>query len=279
MSIARKLFELDQSQPKRIMVVGDGMTDVYVHGRTEACQEGCTKFMEQTRVIVSGGAQNAARSLSYWNSKVQCFSAIDWGAPIKTRFMDGDSIVFRHDEDRSGFDLEMVRKEALLAIETWRPDAVLLSDYDKCTLTTEFIRTIVDRCAAQGTPIVADAKRHPAIYAGSVLKCNESYYLRYADHFQLDTPLVVTHGQCNPIMFDHKTPWGIGRTFPPVQCVNHVGAGDCFAAHLTLALAHRLSLKEAAGIAHSAGRVYVQRRHNAPPGPEDVVKDWESGTA
>jgi sugar/nucleoside kinase (ribokinase family) len=60
--------------------------------------------------------------------------------------------------------------------------------------------------------------------------------------------------------------------------VNHVGAGDCFAAHLTLALAYGFSLKEAAGLAHSAGRVYVQSFHNHPPFPTDIAADMSTVT-
>lgn len=58
-----------------------------------------------------------------------------------------------------------------------------------------------------------------------------------------------------------------------VNCVSHVGAGDCFAAHLVLALAHGFSLEDAAAIAHSAGRVYVQHEHNRPPMPEEIAED------
>jgi D-beta-D-heptose 7-phosphate kinase/D-beta-D-heptose 1-phosphate adenosyltransferase len=56
---------------------------------------------------------------------------------------------------------------------------------------------------------------------------------------------------------------------------SHVGAGDCFAAHLVLALAHGLSLEEAAMIAHSAGRIYVQHPHGRPPWPHEIKKDLD----
>jgi len=58
-----------------------------------------------------------------------------------------------------------------------------------------------------------------------------------------------------------------------VECKSHVGAGDCFAAHLTLALAHGIPLEQAAAIAHSAGRVYVQHLHGRPPYPIEIRKD------
>lgn len=64
--------------------------------------------------------------------------------------------------------------------------------------------------------------------------------------------------------------------FTPVKIVSHVGAGDCFAAHLALALAYGFSLKEAAVLAHSAGRVYVQSLHNIPPHPAEILADMST---
>ena len=58
-----------------------------------------------------------------------------------------------------------------------------------------------------------------------------------------------------------------------VRVVSHVGAGDCFGAHIVLALAHGFSLREAAALAHSAGRVYVQFPHNRAPRPEEIAAD------
>jgi D-beta-D-heptose 7-phosphate kinase/D-beta-D-heptose 1-phosphate adenosyltransferase len=59
----------------------------------------------------------------------------------------------------------------------------------------------------------------------------------------------------------------------PVHCVNHVGAGDCFASIMTLSLAHGLSLEDSAFIAYSAGRIYVQHRQGRPPWPHEIRKD------
>ena len=65
------------------------------------------------------------------------------------------------------------------------------------------------------------------------------------------------------------------KELPKVNCINHVGAGDCFGAHLVLALMYGFSLEDAATIAHSAGRVYVQHLHNRPPLPEEIEEDLE----
>ncbi len=159
-------------------------------------------------------------------------------------------------------------------------DAVLLSDYDKGFLTPEFIRKIIDSCNQRNIPCIADVKREPELYGGAVIKCNEEYQRKYNKSLSClvhdsDMPynLVVTAGQLTPIIwYEGELQKGF-KTLPPVQCVNHVGAGDCFAVHLTLALSHGFSLKESAEIAYSAGRVYVQHRHNKPPCLDEIRAD------
>lgn len=268
-----RLIEEDRSSRKRILVVGDAMTDVYLHGRLEECQEGCPKFViDPARTVkVPGGAANAARSLQYWNAGVVLATGRPHACPVKTRFMAGGECVFRHDDDRKDPEVDDARALALNVLRNNPPAAVLLSDYDKGLLEPDFIRTITDLCASHGIPCVADAKREPGLYRGALLKCNAAYALEYQNYLQnTEAAAVVTRGAVSPVIW--CGPWLEELPdLPPVECVNHVGAGDCFAAHLALALAHGFSLAEAAEIAHAAGRAYVQAPHNAPPTPAAVA--------
>lgn len=279
-----RLIRMDAAMPRLILVVGDAMTDVYVSGRMEDnCQEGCPKFVEEGRVTVPGGSTNATRSLENWNTKAVHYS-VHGSGPRKTRFMVGSICAFRYDDDVVGYDQSVVRKATLDILLRDRncPSAVLLSDYDKGTLTPEFIVAVVDQCRALRIPCVVDCKRAPETYTGCILKCNSDYQHRYNNelselifnNFSCESQrLVVTGGEMNPIIWDGAGPLGLGYSLPPVPCANHVGSGDCFAAHLALALAHGFTLRDAAAVAHSAGRVYVQRAHNQPPRPEDVAAD------
>lgn len=248
------------------------MVDRWVHGRLEpTCQEGCPKFVQEAAVDVPGGAANAERCLSRWEVETT-LCCHWWEVPcLKTRFVDPDDrIVFRHDLEGRGrggnYDSERVR-----ALE-WAGCAsgVLLSDYDKGFLTPEFIRQVADLCRRRGVPCVADCKRAPSTYAGCILKGNEEYWRTRSSLKNLESGAVITGGSHSPwVTSEYSEDSGL----PPVKCVNHVGAGDCFAAHLTLALACGFCLKDAAAVAHSAGRVYVQHRHNRPPSPGEVVAD------
>lgn len=260
---------------RSILFVGDSMTDVYVHGRVESCQEGCTKFIEETRCTVPGGAANAARSVENWRAgRVEKFIANADIIPRKIRFMVGNEFVFRHDDDRCDYDFDVVRRSTMSTFEMWRYDAVLISDYDKGLLAPGFMHAVIDTCRDRGIPCVADVKREPGLYRGAIIKGNTEWFNRHAEGARtLDSQAVGTHGRHNPIVWDRGSIWRDPTPLPVVPCINHVGAGDCFAAHLALALACGFSLKDAAAIAHSAGRVYVQHPHNRPPTPEEIRAD------
>ncbi len=204
--------------------------------------------------------------------------------PLKRRFIDDSTgrIVWRHDIELSnyGWNAERIasaRELTVKAVRTMKFDGVLLCDYDKGFLDRDTIAAIIAECERQEIPCVADPKRKPGIFAGAILKMNEDYHQRYGDaSTNWFHAVVVTHGGKRPPGgFDTR----IQRDFKvlsnnaPVPCINHVGAGDCFGAHLLLALAYGSSLPEAASVAHAAGRVYVQHAHNRPPWKHEIFKD------
>lgn len=266
MNLAKRLLEEVGKVRKHILVIGDSMTDVWVHGTLDECQEGCVKFVEEGRTYCEGGAANATNCLVSWPIVAHLFGRAPKDRPIKTRFVSRSGrVVFRHDDEsvlQNDRKHHSFNKDVMEAIG-WS-SAVLLSDYDKGLLTPELIREVVGACRERGIPCVADCKRAPEVYKGAILKGNFLYSMHHAD--PLD---IVTYGKNNPYVREEVH----GPDMPYVKCVNHVGAGDCFAAHLTLALAYGFSLKDAAAIAHSAGRVYVQHPHNRPPLPEEIVAD------
>lgn len=276
MNLAQHLIEADRHNPRRILVIGDRMNDVYIHGRLEdTCQEGCPKFIEESRMLVPGGAANAARSLINWQTKVALFCT-PCGF-LRQRYMVGDKCVWRHDDNEIKCGLEAVRKEAIHALVQGKWHAVLLSDYNMGILTSVFIGVVAAICKDAGIPCIADCKQAPEVYQGCILKGNMNWLnQRGVVGYRADS-VVITDGPRGPTVGIKGDVTHIPDGLP-VSCTNHVGAGDCFAAHLTLALAYGFSLKDAAAIAHSAGRVYVQHQHNHPPTPSEVAGDMAQAT-
>lgn len=276
MNLAKRLLASCMEKRKKVIVIGDSMHDEYIDGRLQIGQEDCMKFIELNRIIVDGGSENAANSINHWpNVGVYRISGPSGFDSVKTRFMVNGKCVFRHDLDSDASE-ELQDDERELAIAYLADadfDAILISDYDKGFMTPNFIWTVIDIAVAKGVPVVADAKREPGIYKGAVLKCNIQY-AKLFDVNPLDTPsYVITHGNMTPTVRENGMIVWRHPSRESKSCVNHVGAGDCFAAHLTLALSHGFSLEDAAELAHSSGRVYVQHPHNRAPWPHEISRD------
>lgn len=272
--VARLTSRLRESR-RVVLIIGDTMVDRWVTGRQLPSQDGCPKFVKETVRDTPGGAANAANCLSKWPTRVNlCGLAGDGHLPVKTRCVEAGRIVYRvdddHEEHRDNHEMfNWVRGYALELVP--RAGAVLLSDYDKGLLTPELIAQMVAICRDNSIPCVADAKRGPEVYKGCIIKSNQAWYEenRASCWPNVSGGIVTTYGGDTPTVNQCV----LDGNLPPVNCVNHVGAGDCFAAHLVLALAHGFSLKEAAALAHSAGRVYVQHPYNRPPTPEEIAGD------
>lgn len=262
-AVIDKLIKMDRESRKKILVVGDAMTDVYLYGDLSIGQEGCPKFVAKNSADCFGGAANSYNCLSRWNCHAELLNSMHGN--FKTRFVVNGKTIFRHDDEKCIITFTRSDMERIIC---YHPDAILISDYDKGFLTDKNIAEIIEYANGREIPIVADAKRQPSVYNGAILKCNSDYAIEYQSCFVKDW--VVTFGSRFP---QTNRTLNSFRQLPSISCVNHVGAGDCFAAHLTLALAHGFSLDDAAIMAHSAGRVYVQHPHNRPPFPHEIRKD------
>ena len=272
MSLVTRLTDSIKMKRKRIVVIGDAMIDRWVDGYTGPCQDDCAKFVVQSYMETPGGAMNAERSLSNWCG----VDTITYGQgkgrrPVKSRYIENGMIRFRVDDETMDRALLVEREAGLEMVK--HAGAVLISDYNKAFLTPDYIAKIIALCNMHGIPCVCDCIREPSIYRGAILKGNQNYLNKYSSRIQFTDNVIITYGARNPIAWDGGATNGLGRDLQPVKCINHVGAGDCFAAHMTLALAYGFSLTEAATIAHSAGRVYVQYPLNRPPEPDEIDSD------
>jgi len=295
-----KLAASDTATPKRIFVCGDTMVDRWIFGDVGECQDGCPCFRQTRHIKLPGGAGNAARQLWAWRSEVflvapwpfsvlnlpgQVNSSLSFGPefnirsmPEKVRYVAGDGqIVWRHDSAVESYctderSLAACRLMLLATLRDGKFDAVLISDYDKGFLDAAAIRDVIRVCCSLRIPVVADAKREPELFAGAVLKVNADYANRCGpDRLRSRKQTVITHGAAAPIVIDDGYALADYGSYPSLNGpIQHVGAGDCFGAHLAIGLAHGLPLREAAAIAHAAGRVYVSRPLAQPPTLDEI---------
>jgi bifunctional ADP-heptose synthase (sugar kinase/adenylyltransferase) len=189
-----RLIESDRKHPKRILVAGDVISDIWVHGTLHGCQDHCPKFVETSRVTTLGGAAGAARQLENWQSHVSLNGGIilpDMRCSTKTRYVEDGTgkIVFRHDEE-SG---HVGQYPLILAGCRERVLNRLRDD--------EFIRQVIDHCNKAGVPVVADAKREPKIYEGAIIKCNDAYAEKFSKELEnFSGTVIVTRGAEPPLL-------------------------------------------------------------------------------
>ncbi len=292
-----ELIARDRATMKRILVIGDAMLDAWSIGDLAVGQENCPKFTEREMVVTPGGAANAARQLCNWNAHAKLCSPISdihladvntsfcWlgrSMPVKRRFLVDGKVIFRLDESDELTDVEDCRQLAIASVRNFDFDAVLISDYDKGFLDVATIREIRDVCHSK-IPLVIDVKRRWQDYLCTdygydlwpIIKCNGDWWKQNYHGIEetgLQNTFVHTLGPDSPDVYQGKKDWQ-DPNLARVSCVNHVGAGDCFSAHLTLALAHGFTVPEAVRMAHSAGRVFVQHPYARPPWPHEVRRD------
>lgn len=305
-----EIIALLQGTPKKIAVVGDTMHDAWLEGTTSGCQDGCLKLAVDRTTYTPGGAAGAVRQLANWPVVAHlvapwcpapvvsasegfaevnddyAFRSMIGGMPRKCRLVEGDRILFRYDHEVTaepyGYTREHMghsRELAISAVRSMRPDAVLLSGYAKGFLDYWLLREVIHICRDElKIPLVADTKFNPTAANSAVLKCNAEYAQKHGVLSHVG-PSVITQGPGFPAIIGAERPGAecpaAGAPGRPVHCVNPVGAGDCFAAHLALALAHGVAISEAVQFAHAAGRVYVQHPRGRPPYPHEVHRDLD----
>jgi D-beta-D-heptose 7-phosphate kinase/D-beta-D-heptose 1-phosphate adenosyltransferase len=255
----------------------------------------------EPKELLPGGAANVAYQFHNWNVECQLYAMARYqditvfqdngieniycsgpkAAPRKKRFqsnhglirgeVEGKDVIYEDIDFKYIFEqLEKNLKEGL--------DVVILSDYGK-GFFQHFRRTqdIITLCHTYGVKTIVDPKNEPVEkWVGcDVFKPNSIEAERFTDvaepRFQcqklaekLDsTGIVVTYGGDGVYGIENAEPFRY-RPNLDVEVASVVGAGDCFASHFALAIAHGFSLPEATEIAYKAGAVYVQRNHNKP---------------
>lgn len=220
--------------------------------------------------------------------------------PRKRRFHADGQLLLRQDVEQRGYGEStlVALKQSLL--ERCRAaltgaDMAVVSDYDKGLLDGPMIRAVLQAGADAGVPTVVDPhpNRHPHDYAGcTIFKPNELYVRQRGGPFEFPgnlywfkktlsptRQLVYTRGAVPPRGFEggreDAEDFTCRSRYDPVPVRSVTGSGDCFAAHLALAMAHQLSFRDSCEVAYSAGRAYVRGRHNRPVLPYEVAADLD----
>lgn len=204
--------------------------------------------------------------------------------PRKRRFYSGDFPTYRWDIEKEGYGLENLDKKCLELYgkshehaQTF--NALIFSDYGKGVfnkyndlLIPEIPISVVDPKSGD-----LDRWRGCTVFKPNyqeALNLSGQNTLYDAGNYLLDKlkceAVIITQGGTGITIFDHYSPAFGGGIYevrpttklPPAESV--IGAGDCFTAFLTMALARGMGIKKSAEVAWEAGTLYVRNRYNKP---------------
>lgn len=253
-------------EPVRILVIGDLIKDVDIHGtcnRLAAESPCCPVFAETRREERPGGAGAVAVMCLGLDAAVHSITGPK--VSVKTRFFVEGQQMWRQDSDA----LPLTAPEvAALADEVhaqfeqfW--NIVLIADYGKGVCTYPVVREAIDRAARAGIPCLVDPAHGVdwrTYRKATCIKCNHFEYSKGSTNWSKHVEhCVVTHG-------DHGL-YHFGNDYPDAHypsrhsnMVDVTGAGDMVLASLGVCLARGLGWPLACRFAAIAAGLKVERR-------------------
>lgn len=246
-----------------------------------------------TNVTLFGIADQAAAKCLKDNGIKFIFEEADSFVPRKKRFYtDNFSAVCRWDIEDDIEDsptLLLLRKRLFQKIERYieqeDPSVVILSDYGKGLFDHNLAKEIITLCNYFDIPTIVDPKSGNIDKWSdcTIFKPNHKEALNFAKLFSNDciekitdklncTATVVTHGEKGVYVYEKSRPSYHYTLCQKIDLRSEIGAGDCFAAIFALAYACKFNIQQCSMIAHNAGSVYVQHKHNKSISPFDLEK-------
>lgn len=288
------LAKIERSR-KRIVVIGDYLHDIYLEGRlVRTVREERAPVFETLRTWeVPGGAANIAEQLVPWNVEVH------------TTLVGGTHRVQRFLADGRLFMVESLDGEHRPACKSFEEyfdvckfngyaDAIVVADYGKGAITPRLAAEIVEVAKWNDIPLIVspspapDEDRDRRWDGATVVKMNRRQWevrgeeaRRWIEDHNVNalvvtqgglSPAITSRNQCDDAEFQPNRP-----CLRPV--IDTAGAGEHFAAVLTVGVVHGLAVTEAAEFAHEASKLRVAHRRPRPILPAEVCGEFELSLA
>jgi rfaE bifunctional protein kinase chain/domain len=311
---------------RRVLVLGDVMLDAFIWGRVARISpEAPVPVVEVTgQSFHLGGAGNVAANVRSLGGHAVLAGTIgrdhagrhieevlaeqgieprlvftDVGRPttVKTRIVAHGQQVVRTDREDAGDIAESAERALLEALRAELPEAaaLVISDYQKGTLTASLLRRTLARARHRRVPVLVDPKlRHFRLYRGATvvtpnqLEAEQATGLRLSDDGERREAgrrilallacraVVVTRGEHGLSLFERgRAPVEVPTAAREVFDVT--GAGDSVIATMALALAAGATLREAAILANCAAGVVVGKVGTAQVTPSELLAAVQAG--
>ena len=268
------------SKMKEVLVAGDLMEDVFLHGSCERMNpEGPFPLVSlENKEVKYGGAGNVWANLKSLNVPTFFIHANEKQLTRKTRIVVGNATICRFDEDV--YSKNYLTKEELSSLDLENFEYVILSDYNKGYLRSA--KEVIEKLNSAGCKVIVDPKQEFSIYRGAwCIKPNEKEFEKYfgkvtkenIKKFALKNEhklVIVTTGSRGVVYYYE------GEYVELNAFTNHVadvtGAGDCFIAALVYALMKKFPVNEAIEIANRGAGISVQHSGTYTLTQSDLVR-------
>jgi bifunctional ADP-heptose synthase (sugar kinase/adenylyltransferase) len=239
--------------PFRILLIGDDCLDVYQFGTVDRIspEAPVPVFKYSSKEERAGMARNVKLNLEALGCEVTYLCG---ETSVKTRLIDSKSKqhIVRIDNDVKSNPIEFA--SAIPAIY----DAVVISDYNKGTVSYELIEELV----ALSIPVFIDTKKTDLErFQGAWVKINELEYSRLTSEC---AGLIVTLGSKGARLWDEVHP------SKQVEVSDVCGCGDTFLAALTTQYLYTNDIKKAIMFANVAAGLTVQHLGNYAPSYDEI---------
>ncbi len=301
-----------------ILVIGDVMLDRYLFGHSERISPEApipvvSVGREEFRL---GGAANVANNLAAIGCKVQLVSVVgrdtdgdtlrrqscqvgidvrglvtaeERMTTVKTRVIAGSQQLLRIDQESTQDVTGEDARQLLAYVEEVLPgiNGVILSDYCKGVLTSNFLGQVLKKCQTCGCPVVVDPKRTDwQAYAGATVLTPNLKELTQATgvkvgsadsliaaatiamSFISTSALLVTRGKDGMTLFEEDLSLDIAAENREVFDVS--GAGDTVSAFIAAGLSCGLSLERSVKLANMAAGIAVSKIGTATVSGEEL---------
>lgn len=240
---------------KKVLVIGDGCTDVFRYGRCERLSpEAPVPVFLPSRTTGNGGmALNVAENLNALG--IECDVMTNDVRPVKTRYVDeiSNQMLLRVDEKDV---IKPITAEELEFFDLANYEAVVISDYNKGYLSYDDIMWI-----AENHPLTfMDTKKELGPWCEDIkfIKINNKEFKENEDYLRNYYPgnLIVTKGKDGAVLnYDQKF---------PIESEHEVrdlsGAGDTFLAALVAKFLENNDICEAIRFANKCAAWVVTQK-------------------
>lgn len=249
---------IQQQKRFKILLLGDDCIDVYQYGTVDRISPEAPvpvfKFdYEERKAGMAGNVKNNLEALG---------CDVDYlynATSIKTRLIDkrSNQHIARIDNDVIAQPIELVTAISKIY------DAVVISDYNKGSITYELIEEV--RKDFKGPVFVDTKKQYLDRFDGCIVKINE---LEYKNRYTVNDNLIVTLGSKGAMIVNGLEE----RHFNAVESevVDVTGAGDTFLAALTYEYMRKSNLNKAIEFAIKASSITVQHLGVYAPSLDEI---------